>query len=154
LNIEHIQSFIFETGKLNEIVGASEFVEHLCTTRFRNAVPNFKEDNLLLGAAGKVRYVFDDRTYCQQFVRNFSQQFKTEVPDLNISEAVVEFSESITKEVLDLLDDRLEIQRNKRGRQHGIGLMICHRAPLTPLELSAKTREGEPRPQPRLKEEN
>ena len=34
LTVQGIQSYIFETNKLKEIIGASEIVEQLCTTWF------------------------------------------------------------------------------------------------------------------------
>lgn len=34
--IQGIQSFIFQTNKLKDIVGASELVESICTQEFRN----------------------------------------------------------------------------------------------------------------------
>jgi hypothetical protein len=55
--IQGIQSYIFQTDKLKEIVGASELVERICTEFFKNGFGNgkFKEENKILSAAGNIK---------------------------------------------------------------------------------------------------
>ena len=47
-SVQGIQSFIFKTNKLAEIIGASELIEQLCTSLFEKSVPDFKKENLIM----------------------------------------------------------------------------------------------------------
>ena len=54
-SVQGIQSFIFQTNKLKEIVGGSELIEQICTVFFKSEVGiNYKEENLIVGAAGNI----------------------------------------------------------------------------------------------------
>jgi hypothetical protein len=127
-SVQGIQGFIFETNKLREIVGASELVEQICTTMFQNAVPNFQSENLIIGAAGNIKYIFDNKNDCQTLVRIFPKMVMTEAPGVTISQAVVEYQNSLEKENIATLESKLRIQRNKTTVQHGLGLMITERS--------------------------
>ena len=62
-SVQGIQDFIFETNKLKEIAGASEIVDYICSEFFQqffNEHSNFNEANLLISAAGNIKYIFDD----------------------------------------------------------------------------------------------
>lgn len=72
-SVQGIQSFIFQTNKLQEIVGASELVEKICTDFFKEEInkhkrDSFKEENLVLSAAGNIKYIFEKVTDCQNLV--------------------------------------------------------------------------------------
>lgn len=127
-SVQGIQGFIFETNKLREIVGASELIEEICTTMFKNAVPSFKEENLIIGAAGNIKYVFDDKEGCQALIRIFPKQVMNTAIGVTISQAVVEFKGELSRDDVDLLEKRLRVQRNKPIVQHGLGLMITERS--------------------------
>ena len=60
-SVQGIQSFIFQTNQLDDISGASELVESICTKAFEKAVGEGfnKKDNAVIMAAGNVKYVFD-----------------------------------------------------------------------------------------------
>jgi CRISPR/Cas system-associated protein Cas10 (large subunit of type III CRISPR-Cas system) len=114
--VQGIQSFIFQTNKLREIVGASELVEQICTSFFRNQVGeiNFKEENLILGAAGNIKYIFDDEKSCQALVRKFPKAVMEFAPGITISQAVVKMEgEGKLKDALDELEKLLKTQRSK-----------------------------------------
>ena len=59
-SVQGIQSFIFQTNKLKEIVGASGLVEEICTNLFEE---NFARKGiaceLVVSAAGNVKCIFD-----------------------------------------------------------------------------------------------
>lgn len=127
-SVQGIQGFIFETNKLREIVGASELVEQICTIMFEDSVSKYNKDNLILGAAGNIKYIFDNERDCQNLVHSFPKKVMTEATGITISQAVVSFQGGLKKEYIESLEEKLRIQRNKPIVQHGLGLMITERA--------------------------
>ncbi len=129
-NVQRIQSFVFETGKLKEIIGASELVEQICTTKFKEKVgDSFSKEQLLVGAAGKITYLFEDYDSCQRVVLDFHKSIWEEVPGLHLTQAVVKIKDGIiTGDDLTCLEERLDTQKNKVPLQHGTGLMISERS--------------------------
>lgn len=128
--VQGIQSFIFQTNKLQEIVGASELVEQICTDFFKNKVgkEKFKEKNLILGAAGNIKYIFDSREECEALVREFPKEVMEMAPGITISQAVVKLDEE-KENAHQELEKRLRIQRNKPiSITDGIGLMAMETA--------------------------
>lgn len=90
-SVQGIQDFIFQTNELKDIVGASELVAEICTRLFRETLGScYRDDHLYIGAAGNVRYRFDDRESCRRAVRDFPRRVMTEAPGITISQAVVE----------------------------------------------------------------
>lgn len=70
--VQGIQSFIFQTNVLKDIVGASELVDSICTEAFKQLPGiSWKEENQVIAAAGNVKYVFDTREDCEKAVREF-----------------------------------------------------------------------------------
>lgn len=128
-SVQGIQNFIFQTSKLTEIVGASELVEQICTDFFKNEVGGrFKPENLIIGAAGNIRYIFDDKLSCQEFVRKFPKAVMEMAPGITISQAVVELLDGDLN-YTQLLEDRLKIQRNKQiSITDAAGLMVTESA--------------------------
>ncbi len=127
--VHGIQSFIFDTGKLKEIIGASEFIEEICTTRFAAAVGKaFNPEQQIIGAAGKIQYLFEDKMACQQFVYGFRRQIEEEVPGLSLAEAIVEVSGELLDKHIARLEKQLAQERNNRAVPHGLGWMITERA--------------------------
>lgn len=113
--VQGIQSFILQTNKLQEIVGASELVEETCTSFFKKQVgeDKFKKENLILGAAGNIKYIFECQDECQEFVRKFPKEVMEMAPGITISQAVVKYKERKLNDALQDLEDKLRIQRNK-----------------------------------------
>lgn len=128
-NVVRIQPFIFETGKLKEIIGASEIVQQICTERFKNAVgQGFKDENLIVGAAGKTTYIFDSREECQKVVYDFHKKILEEVPGIKLTQAVVEIEGNIDNKHFRVLEQYLEIQKNLVSSHYGMGLMVTERS--------------------------
>lgn len=129
-SIQGIQSFIFETNKLQEIAGASELVDYICTDLFRETVgeSSYKDENLLIGAAGNIKYLFAEFESCQALALSFPRKVMQLAPGITISQAVVEIKEEFDEKHIRQLEARLKTQRNRPPVQHGLGLMISERS--------------------------
>ena len=71
-SVQGIQSFIFQTNELKDIVGASELVEQICTDRFAQSIGKVNAEalktdpNAILMAAGIIKYIFQESDKDQQ----------------------------------------------------------------------------------------
>lgn len=127
--VQGIQSFIFQTNKLREIVGASELVGEICSVFFKEKVgENFKDANLIRGRGGKIQYIFENREECEALVKIFPKEVQAKAPGITLSQAVIEFEGNLNKDHLEALELKLKIQRNKLSRPAGIGFMITERS--------------------------
>lgn len=133
--IQGIQSFIFQTNELKDIVGASELVEKICTSLFDDCYS--QNGKLLIGAAGNIKCIYDSREECQKTVKEFPKVVMTEAPGITISQAVVELDEdelkSHFKQHMDDLERKLHIQRNKPAASMTMGCMGAERSRKTGL---------------------
>lgn len=127
--VQGIQGFIFQTNKLQEIVGASELVEEICTDFFKEQVgEKFKDENLVLGAAGNIKYIFESKEECEVFVRHFPKEVMEKAPGITISQAVVKYEEGKLNDSLQDLEDKLREQRNKISIPYEVGFMGTERS--------------------------
>ena len=163
--VQGIQDFIFQTNKLQEIVGASELVEQVCTTQFAEAL-GLKGDGIkmmellsadkkaIVNAAGNIKYIFDDYDSCQNVVKLFPKKIVEHAPGITISQAVVKFGspsaddnksnggtpEAETFEMAVMkLEEKLRAQRNKPMRSPTIGMMGIERSRQTGFPVIAKS---------------
>ncbi len=128
-SVQGIQEFIFQTNKLQEIVGASELVEEICTKEFWKVAGIDENDpNIILNAAGNIKYIFEDEEKCKDFVRQFPKTVMEMAPGITISQAVVKYEEGKLNESLQNLEDKLKEQRNKVSIPFEIGFMGTERA--------------------------
>lgn len=130
-SIQGIQSFIFETNKLKEIVGASELVEEICTNFFARAMQTkdlLTDTNAIINAAGNIKYLFGDKTLCESIVKNFPKEIMEKAPGITISQTVIEIEDKLTAEDFNKLEEKLKIQRNKVVKPLHQALMISERA--------------------------
>ncbi|UAM97270.1 hypothetical protein K8354_13200 [Polaribacter litorisediminis] len=127
-SVQGIQSFIFKTNKLAEIIGASELIEQLCTSLFEKSVTDFKKENLIMGAAGNVKYVFDNMDDCKKVVRNFPKSAMEHAPGVTVSQAVVNLEKNDLPSAIDLLEKKLKTQRNISQRPIEMGFMGVERS--------------------------
>ena len=134
--VQGIQSFIFQTNVLKDIVGASELVESICTEAFKQLPGiSWKEENQVIAAAGNVKYVFDTREDCEKAVREFPRTVMTMAPGITISQAVVELTDDFEKDV-NSVEEKLRAQRNRILPPLADGLLGVRRAPGTGLPAS------------------
>lgn len=146
--MQGIQSFIFQTNKLREIVGASELVEEVCTSKFAELLgkkgyypdltKQLEEDkNCILHAAGNIKYIFYNKTDCEKIVREFPKAVFEFAPGVTVSQAVVRMEGQYAKfeKAVNELEMRLRTQRNKPMRSATIGLMAIERSRQTGLPV-------------------
>lgn len=143
--VQGIQSFILQTNELKDIVGASELVEQICTTKFASVLGKEYEDlqldpHAILMAAGNIKYVFDDVSQCRDFVREFPKSILEFAPGITVSQAVVQMTEDFRADVNEL-ERRLRAQRNKKMRSLTLGYMGIRRSRKT--GLPAVVKDGE-----------
>ena len=148
--VQGIQSFIFQTNKLREIVGASELVEEICTAKFYEMLTNqknvdaktaqealIKDNNAILHAAGNIKYVFDSKKDCANLVKIFPKEISKFAPGITVSQAVVEYDDPDGyKAAVTELEKRLKIQRNKPMRSQTLGFIGIERSRQTGLPVT------------------
>ncbi len=132
--VQGIQNFILESNKLREIAGGSEYVEQICTTKFQEILGNsFKIDNLIQGAAGIVRYLFDDSGLhdCEKVIKEFPFSIQKDAPGITISQAVIKIDDgNLNADHISDLILKLDAQRNNIQLSFQTALMIVKRSPL------------------------
>lgn len=145
--VQGIQSFIFQTNKLREIVGASELVYKVCTDAFCEFS---NQGEIIQRAAGGIKHIFDCKEDCEKAVLNFPKKVMEMAPGITVSQAVVKFNENNAedsersenldenifpsfKTAVNELERRLRIQRNRPIRSMTCGLVGVERSRLTGL---------------------
>ena len=126
-SVQGIQGFIFETNKLQEIAGASEIVEQLCTEKYKEFIDKEKVE-VLIAAAGNIKLLAESKDDLVKIVRNFPKAVQEFAPGITISQAVVKYEGE--KPDINALEKKLRIQRNKQDRPSEItalGIERCRR---------------------------
>ncbi len=84
-SIQGIQSFIFETNKLKEIIGASELVDELSSEQFIKEF-DLNEEDFIQHAAGNIKLVLSDVEKLKQIVKSWTRIVEEKAPGLTISQ--------------------------------------------------------------------
>ncbi|MBP5586641.1 MAG: hypothetical protein J6Y92_09850 [Lentisphaeria bacterium] len=102
-DVKKIQSYISDSSRLKEIAGASELVDYVCTELFEEfAGPPAK---VIIGAAGKVRAVFENIDDASRIMRGFPKLVDETAEGLQLVQSIVEIGgSSITKADVDKLE--------------------------------------------------
>ena len=131
--MQGIQGYIFATNELKQIVGASELVEHVCTSLFSENLAGSAQP--VVTAAGNIKYIFSDKTALEKAVRLFPKKVAEKAPGITISQAVVtmdgvyaDFGSAVNE-----LEHRLMTQRNRPMKSLTTGLMAIERSRKTSL---------------------
>jgi len=132
LSVQGIQSYIFNSNKLSEIIGGSEVIELCCTKWFAD----FKKEHHLNGtlisaAAGKIRYVTSNRAEVELIYQEYAEVMRSKAAGLPYSQAVVEVGDAINKAALNKLRIALDAQRNCPPYSGDARTMARERAPRT-----------------------
>ncbi|MDY6336726.1 MAG: hypothetical protein SPL25_06525 [Succinivibrionaceae bacterium] len=136
-SVQGIQSFIFQTNVLQDIVGASELVDFICTRAFKDLLgAGWKKKSQVIAAAGNVKYIFDTREECEKAVAEFPRRVMTMAPGITISQAVVKYDDKPKENfeaAINKVEERLRAQRNRIQPPVASGLLGIRRAPGTGL---------------------
>lgn len=142
-SVQGIQSFIFQTNKLKEIVGASGLVEEICTNLFEDNFAKKDADGkliaceLVVSAAGNVKCIFDKEEDCRHAVLEFPKLVMGKAPNITVSQAVVKMSGNGFEDAVNTLEQRLRAQRNKQAKSLLAGCMAVERSRRTGLPAVA-----------------
>ena len=140
--VQGIQSFIFQTNVLKDIVGASELVEQICHEELENYTKGKVET--ILSAAGNIKLIFDSKEDCQKIVKKFPERIMEIAPGITISQAVVKMEGDYAEfhNAVDELEKRLRVQRNRPMPSLTTGLMGIKRSNKTGLPAK-EIKEGD-----------
>lgn len=144
-SVQGIQGFIFSTNKLKDIVGASELVEQICTTVFDKFAVNGES---VVQAAGNIKFIFNEKTDCENTVLKFPKEVMNMAPGITISQAVIPLDDDFGKAV-DTIEKLLKQQRNKPSRSVTSGLIGIKRANNTGLPI-VRIKNGEYQDEPTI----
>lgn len=141
LSIQGIQSYIFATNKLKEIIGASQLVKDLPKQIIEEILgKELDGNNILIDAAGNFKYVFDELEDCNLVFKCVLMKFQQLAGDITVSQAVVEAS-SIGKKEINNLEDKLKVQRNKPTISIHLGTLAIRKNPKTGKPIIDKNKD-------------
>jgi len=129
-SIQGIQGFIFETNKLQEIVGASEIIKDI-EDSFKEEIEKYKT-KFIMSAAGNMKAVFYNKDELQEFLLYFKKETLNRAYGLTFSEAIVEIEDNEpNSNERTILEERLKIQRNRPSIPLDLSLNITKLASST-----------------------
>ena len=142
LTVQGIQSYIFDTNKLKEIIGASEIIEQICTSWFDDFIINKGiNGEKYLNAAGNIRFM-TDKAGAEMIYENYQKQLLDNAPGVPFSQAVVQVNGS-EKDAIEELDSLLEAQRNRPVYEFDLGFMARRKNRRTGNAATTKKEKNE-----------
>jgi len=146
-SVQGIQSFIFQTNVLKDIVGASELVDLICTNELMKLLGRgvWNKKRQVIAAAGNVRYIFENREECEKAVSDFPRRVMTRAPGITISQAVVKYDDGQQDgftNAVNKAEERLRAQRSRIQPPLTAGLLGMRRAPGTGLPAVRREPDG------------
>jgi hypothetical protein len=126
-SLQGIQSFIFETNKLKEIIGASEMIEQLCSSQFMKKY-DIPDHNFIIKAAGNIKCIIRDKAKIQNIVKTWPKFVSNRAPGLFFSQAMIEYDGELKKEYLDELERKLIVTKNKSSLTTSLSPMAAIRS--------------------------
>jgi len=117
-SVQGIQGFIFETNKLQEIVGASDLIEWFCSEGFLARFSNeysikINQQDIVRNAGGNIRIIFSNKDELEKMVKNFPKYIMEKAYGITLSQAVVEFDSKNYLKQKDVLEHQLTKARNQ-----------------------------------------
>lgn len=148
--IHGIQSFIFSTNELKDIIGASNLINDLPKVCIQDDILKNQEDSslpnsyeLLQAAAGGIKCLFTSMEACQKLYRELPNKIAAYAPDISVTQAVVEIKGNIQKNTYDELQKRLTERRSQYLAQYSEGYMGTQISRETGFAAFQKTRTNE-----------
>ncbi len=154
-NFEGIQSYIYGTDKLKEIVGASELLNEICSEELFDANNvKLREEfgfdltfcgkfGIVQAAASKLRIVFEKKDDCKKMMKEFPEIVRNAVPGIEFSQAdeeqETEDLNTIIPAAKKKLEEKLAAEKNKPSTLYYPNLMIVKRANRTGLPITGKS---------------
>lgn len=136
ITISSIQDYIFKTNKLKEIIGGSLIIDKVCSSEYlKEHIKDYNEDNLLLNAAGKVKYKFESKEKCQSFLSSYIRDVNQTAPGLKINYAIAK------NENKNQLDQLILIQKNKPNYSIDHQWMVFQKSRRTGLPVVKKIKD-------------
>jgi len=142
-SVQGIQGFIFETNKLQEIIGASEIVKSIEDNFLRFSKYKKMDENILLNAAGNVKALFNKKEDCETLVKSFSKYIQKEAYGITLSQALIVIEGDYPSDAeFKALDDALKVQRNRPSIPLDMSLNIMELNPATAKPITHREKKG------------
>jgi hypothetical protein len=138
-SVQGIQSYIFGTNELKQIIGASELVEEICTDFFRSFIKSEKEYNngILVSSAGNIRFVFETEDKAKEVYKTLPFKLAKFAPGLSLTQTIIPFNGSLKNEHLIEAENKLQALRSSPYLPSTYTSMLAKRNPRTGQALMA-----------------